>query len=148
MGWNIFITNVPKERLEYVDIQRIYGLRWRIEIVFKAWKSELNLDKLFKKQSYSLVSRAIIQFHLILLYIVLFLTRWYSELLYVVLEKTERVLSFLKFAKMLQKDLKFFFTMYENDYGKLIQLLAYHYTYDNRKDRCNYIEVLYNKNFS
>jgi hypothetical protein len=43
LGWEIFITNVMEEVWSADQIGEIYGLRWRIEIVFKAWKSHFGL---------------------------------------------------------------------------------------------------------
>ena len=43
LGWAIFITNVPSTVWSAQTVARIYGLRWRIEIVFKAWKSHFAL---------------------------------------------------------------------------------------------------------
>jgi IS4 transposase len=46
LDWTIFITNVPAEKLSPLQIAKIYGLRWRIEIVFKAWKSHFKMTEL------------------------------------------------------------------------------------------------------
>ncbi len=46
MGWNIFVTNVDRQTWTPEDAYSIYRLRWRIEIIFKAWKSHLNLREL------------------------------------------------------------------------------------------------------
>jgi hypothetical protein len=46
MAWNIFITNVPRSVWPAKALQPIYRLRWRIEIIFKAWKSHLGLQQL------------------------------------------------------------------------------------------------------
>jgi hypothetical protein len=43
LGWNIFVTNVPQELLGAEALVKLYELRWRIEIIFKAWKSHFNL---------------------------------------------------------------------------------------------------------
>lgn len=43
--YNIFITNVPQEKLSFQDIMHLYRLRWQIELVFKSWKSNLSLHK-------------------------------------------------------------------------------------------------------
>ena len=43
--YNIFITNVPGDRLSPQDIIQVYRLRWQIELVFKAWKSGLSIHK-------------------------------------------------------------------------------------------------------
>ncbi|HXT12736.1 MAG TPA: IS4 family transposase [Candidatus Angelobacter sp.] len=46
LGWNIFVTNVPRSVWPAKALQPIYRLRWRIEIIFKAWKSHLGLRQL------------------------------------------------------------------------------------------------------
>jgi IS4 transposase len=43
--YNIFITNVPKEVLTVKEVFEAYSLRWQIELVFKTWKSNLNINK-------------------------------------------------------------------------------------------------------
>jgi len=44
MSWTIFITTIPREEASFSQLLDIYGLRWRIETIFKAWKSNLKLD--------------------------------------------------------------------------------------------------------
>jgi hypothetical protein len=46
MGWTIFITNIEPETCDADALDRLYRLRWSIEIVFKAWKSHLRLKNL------------------------------------------------------------------------------------------------------
>jgi len=46
MDWNLFITDVPAASWPSTVILDVYGLRWKIEIVFKAWKSGLHLARL------------------------------------------------------------------------------------------------------
>ena len=42
---NLFITNVPAEWLATDQVRHTYGLRWQIELVFKTWKSQLQINK-------------------------------------------------------------------------------------------------------
>lgn len=46
LDWEIFITNVPPEIWTARTVSDTYRLRWRIEIVFKAWKSHFRIDNL------------------------------------------------------------------------------------------------------
>jgi hypothetical protein len=41
-GWDIFVTNA--EDLSAEEIRLYYRMRWNIEMIFKAWKSNLNLE--------------------------------------------------------------------------------------------------------
>ena len=44
-SYNLFISNVPKDLLSMNDFRKLYVLRWQIELIFKSWKSNFNLDK-------------------------------------------------------------------------------------------------------
>jgi hypothetical protein len=46
MGWNILLTNVPASLWPPKAVVAVYRLRWRIEIIFKTWKSYLGLPRL------------------------------------------------------------------------------------------------------
>ncbi len=45
LGWAIFITNVPQNQCTGKEVAQIYGLRWRIETIFKAWKSHFRITE-------------------------------------------------------------------------------------------------------
>jgi hypothetical protein len=45
-GWSIFITNVPQSIWPPLALPDVYAMRWRIEILFKAWKSHFQLEAL------------------------------------------------------------------------------------------------------
>lgn len=143
LGWNIYFTNVPNNILSAKEMFRIYSLRWRIEIIFKAWKSKFDFVKMFAKQQYQLPSRAIIQINLILMTIIIFLTKWYQHLFHLVFTQTGKYLSLLKFSAMVKYDLDYLHKLYDNNLEQLIDILARQYCYDVRKDRLNFIEILY-----
>jgi hypothetical protein len=46
LGWNIFVTNVPKTVWPAETFLVVYRLRWRIETLFKAFKYHLRLTEL------------------------------------------------------------------------------------------------------
>ncbi len=48
INYNIFITNTTHEQLTNEQVQLYYRLRWQIELLFKIWKSVLELDKIGK----------------------------------------------------------------------------------------------------
>lgn len=48
MDYNIFITNTGSEQLSARQVELYYRLRWQIELLFKIWKSVLELDKVGK----------------------------------------------------------------------------------------------------
>ena len=46
MSWTIFITTIPRPQADFKKVFEIYRLRWRIEIMFKIWKSNMNFAKI------------------------------------------------------------------------------------------------------
>lgn len=46
LGWSIFLTTVPKETADIEKIFGLYRLRWRIEIIFKTWKSNMSFTRI------------------------------------------------------------------------------------------------------
>jgi hypothetical protein len=45
LGWALFVTNVAPEVWSAKTVAQVYGLRWRIETIFKAWKSHFRLTE-------------------------------------------------------------------------------------------------------
>jgi hypothetical protein len=43
--WNLWITNVPVERLSAAEVIILARTRWQIEILFKRWKSSTGLER-------------------------------------------------------------------------------------------------------
>lgn len=52
LNYTIYVTNVKKSTLSAKQIYNAYRLRWRIEIIFKCWKSNLKLKQLFNNRIY------------------------------------------------------------------------------------------------
>ena len=46
MSWAIFITTIENIAITITEIMNLYGLRWRIENIFKTWKSYFNFAKI------------------------------------------------------------------------------------------------------
>jgi len=46
LQWNVFITNVPSTMLTLRQVALIYTLRWQIELLFRLWKSEAQLNRI------------------------------------------------------------------------------------------------------
>ena len=49
MGWHMFLTNVPADVWPPQALFWVYRLRWRIEIIFKSWKSHLRFVEFNKR---------------------------------------------------------------------------------------------------
>ena len=46
LGYTIFFTRLTDPEIDISDFLELYGLRWRIENIFKTWKSDFNFDKI------------------------------------------------------------------------------------------------------
>ena len=44
LAWSLFITNIPRDWLDARQVMLVYRVRWQIELVFKLWKSQAQLD--------------------------------------------------------------------------------------------------------
>ena len=44
LGWTIFLTNVPASMVDLAQVASLYALRWQVELVFKLWKSHMQVD--------------------------------------------------------------------------------------------------------
>jgi len=53
LAWNLFITNVPGTVWAPATVGKAYSLRWQVELIFKSWKSYLQLATLPTKTANS-----------------------------------------------------------------------------------------------
>jgi hypothetical protein len=104
LGWTIFITNVSKEIWKPKHLLEAYGYRWRIEIIFKCWKSNFKFTQLFKNKTSLSPPRVYITFYLLLTWLTLFFVNWFSFILIRVYKAKEKILSMFKFAEYLKSN--------------------------------------------
>lgn len=45
---NIYVTNIPQDKVKKEEIHPLYSLRWKIEILFKTWKSLFEIHQVKK----------------------------------------------------------------------------------------------------
>jgi hypothetical protein len=45
LDWNIYITNVEVEQLSGEAVRMVYSARWQVELLFKLWKMQGELDR-------------------------------------------------------------------------------------------------------
>lgn len=55
--WNLFATNLSLEQTSTNALQKLYTWRWQLELIWKAWKSALDIDSV-KSASSETVARA------------------------------------------------------------------------------------------
>jgi hypothetical protein len=142
MDWTIFITTIPATLAGFKEILAIYGLRWRIEIIFKAWKSHLKFPLLHRVSQLQMA---------ILLKARLLIITACTHLVYGPLERRllqnyDRRLSLLKFMRFLSKSPARFIRVLQSpsfcqqEHRVFHEALVRYGCYDKRK-RQNYSEA-------
>lgn len=100
MSWTIFITTISDALADFTRILTLYGLRWRIEVIFKAWKSHMNfhlLHRVSKRQLMILLKAR-------LLLITCATNLLHGPLAAALRRRYKRRLSLLKFMRYISRD--------------------------------------------
>lgn len=94
-SWTIFITTIQEDMADFIELLNLYGLRWRIEIIFKSWKSNLHFDNIHNvsKNQLTVILIARIIMFLIITQII------YPLCKNIISRYTKRELSLLKITK-------------------------------------------------
>lgn len=137
MGWTIFLTSLPRETLSIEQLIEVYGLRWKIEILFKVWKSHLSFDKIHTVGAIQLRLILIARFiALLLLY-----ENLYVPLQLRVDQECQKTLSLLKLVRYISRNLQGIPRLLNaiNHRGNGLRNIERYCTYDKRK-RQNFID--------
>ena len=105
LGWTIYITNVSKDIWKAEQVHQVYGFRWRIEMIFKCWKSNFKFAHLFKGKHSMSLPRVRITVNLLLTWLVLFFVNFYNFFLFYIYKISSKILSTFKFMKYLKCNL-------------------------------------------
>lgn len=142
LDWEIFLLNVPSSVWSSKDVSSIYGIRWRIEIIFKAWKQHFNLTGFTNANEHQVK----VLIYARLLFITLFQVSIFRPWAVKVKQKTGQDLSLLKTAKFVSQNFWLIVhALASPDGARLVEeQVIKHCTYDKRT-RLNYqciIEML------
>ena len=140
LSWSIFITSIKQEQMNYKSLQQLYMLRWRVEILFKAMKSNLQLDKIHVIPANQL--QFIIYARSILLILI---TRFvYLPARSIVKKHFNREISIIKLTAFIAEnplnmmDIIDDILLYDEQPGNKLKALSRYCCYDVRKKRNNY----------
>ena len=136
LGWEIFLTNVPKNIWDAGTVCRIYGVRWRIEIIFKSWKSHFKIHA-FDHPTPTEVELLI---YAKLIYITLFQSCFFAQLAALVYHRTGKYLSLLKAADFFSQRVSLAL-LTGGDYPLIVQQIISHCAYEKRNNRANYGQI-------
>ena len=140
LGWGIYITNVDEETWKEKDILAIYSLRWRIEIIFKSWKSGLKFLTIpdanpIRIEAYLLTK----------LIIITIIHAYYYRKLSMNFNPDEMQISILKMMSIFRVQfsiLNLFFAVREISKADIQKQIEYHCKYERRCSRMNYYQAL------
>lgn len=140
LEWDIRVTNVGKEIWTLEEVLLAYRLRWHIEIIYKAWKSSLNMNK--KAVHKMNASKCKMIFYLMLLYAVVNCQVKYSYFYIKIKQRyTNKHLSILKFYNFAQEFRKYIEDNLESEH--LLSLVVKNCCYEKRKRRKNHEQLFY-----
>ena len=138
MSWTIFITDLPRDRFEFKTILALYGLRWRIETIFKTWKSNMSFAVIHRVSSQQLRAMLFARF----IAIAITMNCVYKKGLKLVALHTGKILSLSKLMRYVQirkgRLGELIIDLVENPAETSI-LLSRFCTYDRRR-RLNYTQ--------
>lgn len=134
LGWAIFITNVSSDIWTPKQICEVYGIRWRIETWFKAWKTHFNFCQVTAGSAEQM--RLLFYGRLIWISIFQVVVRQCRFL--------EEEISLLKLARW-TKDFLFasiFASMNPKRQNPSLKFLTYYCKYEKRRKRIHFLQKL------
>lgn len=136
LGWEILVTNVDTWSTQ--TVASIYGIRWRIEIIFKAWKSHFHLAH------FPVASKLYVEVLICarLIYVTLFhicFSQWNG-----IIRRADPTiqLSLLKTAQFCSVFWLLITVPGLSQARTVFQQIVRHCTYESRKDRMNFEQVM------
>lgn len=138
MGWSIYITSLTGCELSIEQLVQLYRLRWRIETIFKTWKSNFCFDHIHNVGENQL--KIILTARMIA--VTLFYQAIYIPLIKPVREFCKRELSLIKLMRYIQRNLTAIPLLIAASRlcVSSLKIVAKYCTYDTRK-RQNYNQL-------
>lgn len=141
LEWSIFVTNVPPEMLTVFEVIQIYGLRWFIEVIFKAWKSHFHFSKMLNRTQMN-YWRVLVTIYLMLIQIAFWSMEIYQYIKNGVEKLTTKPISIMKYFDVLSALIERVASIKSlQELDPLIPQFAAHATYEKRKKRKNIKEL-------
>lgn len=130
MSWSIFLVTIEDPTLTLHGVLQIYGLRWRIENIFKTWKSNFSFEKLHNVSHNQLTLLLLAR-----LIVISLCYRAFIRLQPEILHRNRRHLSLMKFMRFLSQNLPLLPRMLMPHLwtSQLLDALTRYCTYDKRQ---------------
>ncbi|MGQ1892075.1 IS4 family transposase [Thermophagus sp. OGC60D27] len=139
-GLNLFLTNCSPNMISACELRRIYGIRWQIEMIFKAWKQNIPFHKIKKmsidRYEFLLYSKLII---------IILQWKFYQIMDIISYTKRRRRVSPLKIYKAFRLIKEKFIDIMRGNKGstretinRLLDACNFYMLHDDRKGRINW----------
>ena len=140
MGWAIITTNVPREILTAKKIGEAYGIRWRIETIFKAWKSHFQLSNVPDPSEVRVKSFI----YAMLIFVTLFQIYVFAYLFAELYKREGKHLSLIKLAQFFKEQIWALvpYVCNQRMIERLVEQIFYHCAYESRLQRFNFYEKM------
>jgi hypothetical protein len=138
LDYTIFITNIEDEKWTAKQVAQAYKVRWKIESIFKTWKSNFNLQKILHNECTN-VHRVQINIYLLLLFICLFTQKIYHRYTTEIESEHGKIISLVKLSKYLVNNLIAILSL---NYQQIKAEIIKHCCYDKRSDRLNMSQLI------
>jgi hypothetical protein len=140
-SWTIFITTISSDQASFKELAQMYGLRWRIETIFKMWKSNMSFADIHNVSENQLQVLLTARLTMIVLFGHVIYRPAYAR----VKKDYGKELSMMKLTKYLIKNPTripgIIAALQEKNQSHIIAALARYCTYDKRK-RLNFQQML------
>lgn len=141
LGYDIHITNLDQNRYDTKTIGQLYRLRWRIETIFKAWKSHLKLNDTIHF-NLKCAHKARIMIYSCLILSTLVQMGIYSHYCKTIYKKTKKCLSMIKFTQVLKRNPLWILQSRIYD-PEMENAMIRHCCYEKRVKRMNFLEKMF-----
>ena len=131
MSWTIFITTIKDTTFSFDVILILYSLRWRIETIFKAWKSHLQFNKIHNVSAEQLTVLLYARFIMICIVFI----HGYDKFKSLLFSRKNKELSRLKFIRFVMRNLTNFLEncLSVRNEMKFINIIEKYCAYETRR---------------
>ena len=135
LGYAIFITSESNERFTDLQIAKLYSFRWRIETIFKCWKSHFNFQRLIPATTSMTQHRVEAIIYMLLIFCILFLISTYTYLIAL----GHSTISIVKLSRFLANNL---IAIVNHKIKTFTADIVRYCSYEIRSDRINFTQKL------
>lgn len=141
--WSLLATNIDLQEVAIEQIYDLYAFRWQVELIFKCWKSRLNLDEILENYTGGNKQTLHILFYMSMLFVLIVYLPMYIKWNKLMRHKYNKTVSMQKFASIIKNHVQLLYDSGEN----LESLILRFGCIDKRNDRLNSNQIQFNMVF-